>query len=224
MDSTPQLIETQNGLTLVGTNNAGERIELCVDFAKLHARIKPEKLSQELLVKAVKVKGKQDALRVIDATAGLGEDSFLLAATGFYVDMYERDECIARLLEDGLYRASKLPKLANIAAHMTLHKQDSITALEYLEHAPDVVYLDPMFPERTKSASVKKKFQLLHYLEQPCEDEETLLNAAFTASPTRIVVKRPAKGSYLANKKPSYSLSGKAIRFDVYDTASFKHS
>ena len=41
--------------------------------------------------------------------------------------------------------------------------------------APDVVYLDPMFPERTKSAAVKKKFQLLHHLEQPCADEETLV-------------------------------------------------
>ena len=61
---------------------------------------------------------------------------------------------------------------------MTLVRADSIAALPMISPAPDVVYLDPMFPERTKSAAVKKKFQLLHHLESPCEDQEALLRAA----------------------------------------------
>ena len=81
--------------------------------------------------------------------------------------------------------------------------------------APDVVYLDPMFPERTKSAAVKKKFQLLHHLEQPCADEETLVEAALAVHPRKVVIKRPVKGALLAGVKPSYQLAGKAVRYDV---------
>ena len=69
--------------------------------------------------------------------------------------------------------------------------------------------------KNTKSALVKKKFQLLHHLERPCEDEESLLQAAILARPRKIVIKRPLKGSFLAGRKPDYSLKGKAIRYDV---------
>jgi 16S rRNA (guanine1516-N2)-methyltransferase len=77
-----------------------------------------------------------------------------------------------------------------------------------------VILLDPMFPERQKSALVKKKFQLLQQLECPCTDEEELLQAAINAKPRKIIIKRPAKGPFLANRKPDYSISGKAIRYD----------
>ena len=77
------------------------------------------------------------------------------------------------------------------------------------------VYLDPMFPERTKSAAVKKKFQLLHHLEQPCTDEESLVEAALAVHPRKVVIKRPVKGPLLAGVKPSYQLAGKAVRYDV---------
>lgn len=80
---------------------------------------------------------------------------------------------------------------------------------------PAVVYLDPMSPARRKSAAVKNKFQLLHHLESPCEDAETLLQAALSARPRKVVVKRPPKGPHLAGVKPSYALSGKAVRYDV---------
>ena len=101
--------------------------------------------------------------------------------------------------------------------------EDSITGLRHTAEligqgelaAPDVVYLDPMFPERTKSAAVKKKFQLLHHLEQPCADEETLVEAALAARPRKVVIKRPVKGPLLAGVKPSYQLAGKAVRYDV---------
>ena len=78
----------------------------------------------------------------------------------------------------------------------------------------DVVYLDPMFPGRSKSAAVKKKFQFLHRLEMPCEDEMALLEAARAAHPRKIVIKRPVKGPHLAGVKPDYTLRGKAVRYD----------
>ena len=94
--------------------------------------------------------------------------------------------------------------------------------MAHLDGAPDVVYLDPMFPERRKSAAVKKKFQLIHHLEAPCQDEDALLAAAISAAPRKVVVKRPAKGPNLAGVKPSHSLAGKAVRYDVILPASAK--
>ena len=101
---------------------------------------------------------------------------------------------------------------------MELHVGDSIEAMNRAEDSiggiPDLVLLDPMFPERQKSALVKKKFQLIHRLESPCMEEETLLNAAIAAGPRKILIKRPLKGPWLAGRKPGYSISGKAVRYD----------
>ena len=196
-----------------GLSLAGEGMELRPDFADCMARLKPANLGRELLVRAVRVKG-VPAPHVVDATAGLGDDALLLAAAGCRVTMFERDPVIAALLDDALARAREDPRLAGIAARMELAEGDSVTGLRSLAEPPDVVYLDPMFPGRTKSAAVKKKFQLLHRLERPCGDEGALMDAARAARPRKIVVKRPAKGPYLAGVKPSHSLAGKAVRFD----------
>ena len=225
--SAVSLEQTPNGLTLVG-----DGMELRGDFSKMLKRVKHGKLQTELLIKAAKIKRSTDDSAgengrrplAIDATAGLGEDSFLLAAARFDVIMLERDETIAALLADALVRAQYDPATAEIISHMSLATEDSIATLGEWANArsnqkPDVILLDPMFPKRTKSASVKKKFQLLHELESPCSEEEPLLKAAFSANPSKIVIKRPAKGPYLAGVKPSYSVSGKAVRYDVIVTA-----
>ena len=210
-----ELIRRTEGLTLVGHDG----LELRGDFARLLPRLRPSALRGELLVRAARVKGVPSP-RVVDATAGLGEDSFLLAAAGFTVTLYERDAVIAALLSDALERAQRDEDLCEIARRMTLVEGDGEAALRAMkaspETSPDVVYLDPMFPERRKSAAVKKKLQLMQLLEQPCVDEREFLDAAFEASPRKIVVKRPAKGPHLADAKPSYALAGKAVRFDVY--------
>ena len=213
-----ELTRTPEGLTL--TDGA---MELRADFARMLPRLKQGRLQQELLVKAARTKGIEHPW-AIDATAGFGEDSLLLAAAGFAVDLYEQDRVIAALLQDALDRAADDPALADAVARMRLHAgEDSIAGLHQtaasIEQgelaAPDVVYLDPMFPERTKSAAVKKKFQLLHHLEQPCADEETLVQAALAVHPRKVVIKRPVKGPLLAGMKPSYQLAGKAVRYDV---------
>lgn len=186
------------------------------DFTKLAKRLQYHNLTHELLVKATKIKGREN-LQVIDATAGMGEDSLLLAAAGCHVTLYEQDPIIAALLADTMDRALAEPALQDIVARMQLVEGNSVEAFRKLNAPrPDVIYLDPMFPERQKSGLVKKKFQLLHYLEAPAEDEDALMQAAIAARPFKIVVKRPAKGPYLAGQKPSYSLDGKAIRYDCY--------
>jgi 16S rRNA (guanine1516-N2)-methyltransferase len=167
-------------------------------------------------IKAARIKGQPMPQKIIDATAGFGEDSLILAAAGFEVELYEFDEIIALLLQDGLDRAKDIPELSTIVSRMNFKYADSIVAMRNLDYLPDCILLDPMFPGRTKSAMIKKKFQLLQKLESPCSTEEELLEAAIAAKPKRIIVKRPLKGPYLANKKPSYSLSGKAIRYDCF--------
>ena len=204
-----ELRHGDEGLELVG-----DGMVLRADFARMLPRLRPDRLARELLVRAARVRGVESPT-VVDATAGLGEDSLLLAAAGFTVTMFERDVAIAALLRDALERAADEPLLAGIVERMTLVEGDSVAGLRELSVPPDVVFLDPMFPERTKSAAVKKKFQLLHHLERPCEDEEGLLAAALSARPRKVVVKRPPKGPWLAGVKPSHSLAGKAVRYDV---------
>lgn len=204
-----ELRQDSDGVALVN----GDMV-LRGDFVKLMPRIKASNLKNELVVRAAKIKGSSAGLTVIDATAGLGEDAFLLAAAGFSVKLYEYDPVIARLLEDALKRAALIPELKEIVGRMELFEEDSITALKSMQEGPDVVLLDPMFPTRQKSALIKKKFQLLQQLESPCADEEALLHAAIAAKPRKIIIKRPLKGPYLANQKPDYSLNSKVIRFD----------
>ncbi len=192
----------------------GDGMELAADFRELLPRIRHDRLGRELLVKAARIKG-EAAPVAFDATAGLGEDSLLLAAVGFEVTMCESDPVIAALLADALERAASDPDLAVIASRMRLVAGDSVAELPALGHPVDVVYLDPMFPARTKSAAVKKKFQLLHKLESPCANEAELMDAALAARPRKIVVKRPIKAPVLAGVAPSHSISGKAVRYDV---------
>ena len=191
-------------------------MELQPDFPDMVPRLRQGALQRELLVRAARVKGVA-APTAVDATAGLGADALLLAAAGFAVTLCEHDAVIAALLRDALRRAVADPALADSVARMRLVEGDSVELLAHLPEPPDVVYLDPMFPERRKSAAVKKRFQLLHLLERPCAEraQEEMLAAALAAHPRKVVVKRPAKGPHLAGAKPSYSVAGKAVRYDV---------
>ncbi len=178
-------------------------------------RLRQDRLHRELLVRAARVRG-ADAPTAVDATAGLGEDALLLAAAGFDVTLCERDPVIAALLRDALDRAVADERLAEMTTRMRLMEGDAIDALAALSVPPDVVFLDPMFPERRRRAATNKKLALFQQLESPCEDEAALMQAALAAHPRKVVVKRPLKGPHLAGMKPSSSLAGKVVRYDVY--------
>ena len=204
-----ELRRDERGLALVG-----QGLELRGDFTHMLKRLRQANLGHELLVRAAHVKG-TNAPTAVDATAGLGEDALLLAAAGFEVTLCERDPVIAALLRDTLERAVADERLAAVAARMHFVEGDSIDVLRTLSQAPDVVFLDPMFPERRRRAATNKKLQLFQQLERPCEDEDALMAAALAARPRKVVVKRPLKGPYLAGVKPSSSLAGKVVRYDI---------
>src|SRR5262249_40442587 len=150
---------------------------------------------------------------------GLANDSFVLASLGFEVTLLERSSIIYTLVEDAILRAKKDPRIAPIMDRMHLVHTDAITWLPTLkeQNQPDIIYLDPMFPERKKSARSKQKMLMLHDIVGEDPDAEALLKAALTCAVKRVVVKRPRMAAALTvNPAPSFSLVGSSSRFDVY--------
>ena len=202
------LVFDGSGLSLVGS---GMRYQ--GDFARTLNRVTKGRLHHEMLVKLAKTKTEHPV--AVDAAAGMGEDSFLLAAAGYEVYLFEQDAVIAALLRDALYRAGEDDRLREIVGRMHLSEGNSIELMPRLGITPEIVYLDPMFPPRKKSGLIHKKLQLIQKLEQPCADERELFDAAAAMHPKKIIIKRPLNGAPLADRKPSYTVKGKAIRYDV---------
>jgi len=178
--------------------------------------------SGQMIAKAV---GVQPGVRpqVLDATAGLGRDAFVLATLGCEMQVIERQPLIAALLEDGLARAARDLEVAPIVARMQLRQGNAIDLMgAWQGEAPQVIYLDPMFPHRDKSALVKKEMRLFRPLVGDDMDAPALLQAALALASHRVVVKRPRKAPIIEGAKPSYSLEGKSSRYDIYPLKSLK--
>ncbi len=159
---------------------------------------------------------------VLDATGGLGRDAFVLAAHGCRVTLVERQPVLAALLADGLARAAQDEKIARIVGErLKLLTGDSREIMRELPEAerPEVIYLDPMFPHRDKSALVKKEMVILRLLAGPDEDSAELLAAARTCATRRVVVKRPVGAEPLAGLAPDLEQKSGAHRFDIYLTS-----
>lgn len=217
---TDRLPEDENAMFFVvdrtGVSFRAAGMELKGDFTRLLPRVTGGHLQHEILLKAAKqdFTDSKTGPRAVDATAGLGEDSFILAAGGYTVEMFEHNPVTAVLLADALNRAKRSSELKDIAARMSLREGDSKELLSGIGYVPDLIYLDPMFPEKKKSAETKKKLQMLHCIEMPCSDENELLQTAMQLKPSRIIIKRPPEGPFLAGIVPTYSVTRKAVRFD----------
>ena len=190
----------------------GRQVRIAFDSATmLHRRRGGQ---NELLGRAVGVKAGLKPL-VWDATGGLGRDAFVLADLGCPVMLCERVSALAWLLEDAISaaRVSGYDRVREAAGRMTVRHADS----RHQEVPPAaVLYLDPMFPERRKSAAVKKEAAMLQHLVQPGDDVEALWEWAWGQPVERIVVKRPLRAPVLGAQKPSHVLAGKSVRFDVF--------
>lgn len=156
--------------------------------------------------------------KIVDATAGLGQDALVLATLGCEVTLIERSPVVAALLSDAIERALAETETAAIVARMQLVQADACDYLAALHESqrPDVIYLDPMFPSRTKSALTKKEMRLFQQLPGTRENASDLLPIAQQVAMRRVVVKRPAKAPWLADIKPSMAIHSPKMRFDVY--------
>jgi len=156
---------------------------------------------------------------VIDATAGLGGDAFVLACLGCTVRLVERSPIIAVLLRDGLRRAMQDPVIGPLVKErLSLHLADGRDFLSRLDETqrPDVVYLDPMYPHRRKTALVGKEMRLLRQIAGADLDAPALLEAALTCARRRVVVKRPRLAPILIGPPPTLNIIAPNTRFDVY--------
>ena len=213
---------TSKGLELVKQGDPNLAGPVRIEFTRGKAAFRRRQQKQEMLVRAIGVKGGVPPT-VIDGTGGMGSDSFILAAAGCRVQVFEREPVVAALLADGLKRALIHPETSEIAQRIRLTACDTVTALLEMQRRGqrvDVVYLDPMFPERRKSARVKKELQMLQMLATCESSPEHLLTAALAAAAKRVVVKRPLRAPCFTARTPSHSLTGKTVRFDVYITSS----
>ncbi len=166
----------------------------------------------EAVAKAVGIKGGY-LPDVVDATAGLGRDAFVLAALGCQVRMLERHPVVAALLEDGLQRGYADSEIGGWLRELHVASQQ---ALSDITPAPDVVYLDPMYPHRQKSAMVKKEMRVFQSLVGADEDADALLEPARRLAKKRIVVKRPDYAPPLAGVVTQSAVVTKSHRFDIY--------
>jgi len=202
----------QLALQLAGKSAAGP---VAVDFGASAMRHRRRAGHNELLGRAVGV-GKKPGLVVLDATAGLGRDSFVLADLGCQVQLFERNPVICKLLQQGIRRArgSGDDWLAAAAQRMQLRPGDARSApVEDM----DVIYLDPMFPAGDKRAAVKKDMAMFQFLLQgESGDESLLMSWALDQAVARVVVKRSLRAGALSGIAPSHSIRGKAVRYDVY--------
>lgn len=206
------LVLTADALELrpaVGSGFSHGPVRVDLESDDIRRRIKGG--GRELLARAAGLKPRSN-LRVLDATAGLGRDAAVLAGLGAQVVLNERSPIVHALLEDGLRRAT-----SPIASHLRLLPcQDSTRYLLSGGEVFDVIYLDPMFPERGKAALAAKELQSLRRLLGADEDVPALLAAALPRARQRVVVKRHPTAPLVDGPAPSHQLKGARVRYDVY--------
>jgi len=212
-----QLVFTEHGLVLRMTFEPSWG-DIQVDFNSAALQYRKDKGGgkNEAIAKAIGIKGNPHPL-VVDCTAGMGSDSFVMASVGATVRMLERNVVIAALLENGLARGQDD---VDIAQKLSLYHQDAADYLHSLKpNSVDVIYLDPMFPHKKKSALVKKEMRAFQLLIGEDLDSERLLKIALNRAKSRVVVKRPNYAEAISlpdGKKPSMAIVSKKHRFDVY--------
>ncbi len=186
-----------------------------IDFTDPRLLFRRKSGHNEPLGRAVGVKGNRRP-HVLDATAGLGRDAFVLADLGCQVTLSERSTILAFLLNEACSFAALSANKKVMAAINRMKVVVGDTKFYEIE-GEQVIYLDPMFPPREKSAAVKKELVTLQELHcGQIDDSKSLVDWAFSQPNTRVVAKRPRSAPAISDRKPAHSLLGKTIRFDVY--------
>ncbi len=218
------LVYTEKGLQIQLKEDRKQKraVTLLVDFLSdaLTYRRQHGGGIKQALARAVGIKS---GIRptVIDATAGLGKDSFLLASMGCQVTMLERSPLLAALLSDALERAAISHKLdPELISRLTLLQDDAaeifIKNKQITKEKPDTIYLDPMYPHSRKSALNRQEMRIIRKLVGDDDDADKLLQAALHYTGKRVVVKRPKGAPLLGDAPPSHTITMKNSRYDVY--------
>lgn len=229
-DQAALLLDHKNKLSLLSHG-----LSVAPEWDKLQRRIVSAGRKSELILQAAKLTADS---QVLDATAGFGHDSLILASTGAQVTMLEQQPLMALLLLSEQQRMSVQPNWQKLMSRLHIVNTDALSYFASLQGSAtqpetviNVVYLDPMFPEDShqdsktgKGAKVGKQMQALHYLARPptLGQEIALLNSAREVvahnqqSHARVIVKRPQQAPVLAQQTPDESWHNAAVRFDGY--------
>ncbi|RKR06645.1 16S rRNA (guanine1516-N2)-methyltransferase [Kushneria sinocarnis] len=215
-----ELRETQAGLVLAGDQRSfGAPVQVDFLAGRTAHRQQFGGGRGQLVARACGLK-RGVTPHVVDATAGLGRDAFVLAGLGCPVLMLERSAVIAALLHDALVRADRDTTLTSVMARLSLIAADAAVSLTAAvaraEFAPEVIHLDPMYPHRSGSALVKKEMRLFRTLVGDDDDSPRLLEAALATATHRVVVKRPKGAPAIAGPAPQHSLETRGTRYDLY--------
>ena len=191
-----------------------EGLPLAVDFSRgaVNHRWRSKSQSRDLLLRAIGGTGK----KVLDLTAGLATDSFILAGHGCHVTALEKNPVVGILVQDALERGLRDPSISEICSRISFQIGESVAFLAKCEAEFDVAYIDPMFPEKRKSALPKKELQILQILSGVgnLKTDEALVAGAGRRV-RRVVVKRPVDAPALL-RGVSSSIKGRSTRFDIY--------
>ncbi|MBF0152258.1 MAG: class I SAM-dependent methyltransferase [Magnetococcales bacterium] len=224
-------VETRSFAFLL--TRTAERLELCATGPKAEGpvyvhfdpeewtnRHRPGQGRRRDLAIAAGLRRQSTRPHVLDATAGLGRDSYILALLGCQVTMMERSPIVAALLEDGLERARRDPLIGPIVReNLSFIPGDALHLMNngVADAAqPDVIYLDPMHPPRSKSALVRKEMRRLRAIVGDDPDAQALLAMALRHARRRVVIKRPRHAEPLSQQRPTYEIVGQSTRYDVY--------
>jgi 16S rRNA (guanine1516-N2)-methyltransferase len=170
---------------------------------------------RQLLARAVGLHQHKN-LTISDISAGFGHDAFVLACLGANVTMIERSPIIGALVCDGWRRAQQVEWVRKLVWELKImDSREYLAALAKAQY-PDVIYFDPMFPERKKSALVKKEMRILREIVGEDLDAPEILALALQKATKRVVVKRPRLAPALDGIPPSFSLTGQSSRYDIY--------
>ena len=191
---------------------------LHLDFTtgKIGFRLKDANQQHEKLRKVLQL-NKHPQPRVLDMTAGCGADMMIMAALGCTVVALERQPDVYHALNRALMAAQADPELSLIASRVTLHHLDAQTFVASSAKDFDILYIDPMFSDKSRKAQVNRNMQLLQQLVGDDEDSDNLLTLAFQLAPRRIIVKRPKYAPALNGPAPTIIFDLKSCRYDVYD-------
>lgn len=215
------LVYTTKGLELQTFNPAIKRYATTLSTDFLHGNAGYRRLHgggiHQPLARAVGIKPNHRPT-VVDATAGLGIDGFILASLGCKVTMIERSPVMGALLADGLERAAGAPATEDIAGRIHLLLGNAREIITALSEPPAAIYLDPMYPHRRGSALNKQEMRIIRRLVGDDQDAAALLETALDIAANRVVVKRPKGAPELNSRHPSHTITMKNSRFDVYLT------
>ena len=193
----------REGILSFHSNELGEMSFDFEELMKYHQRQKYA-LSKEPLAKALGIRGSGEKRLIWDTTCGTGKDSLLISFFGAKLTSFERNPAVFLLLKDALRRFP-------VDFHLEFGDARTLT----LSERPEVIYYDPMYPAKKKSALARKEMRIFKEIVGDDPDSKEFLEWALKTATERVVVKRPLEAEPI-KEKPTASYTGKSTRYDMY--------